>query len=450
MKDLQWLKNNYRELTTEEFYRYIFSIGSFEKSGSQSDSKPNAVMIHGDKNNGLKRELIFDDLKGIIKNAKSDEDCFMPLAGYIGRSYKRKNARKLYALGFDIDYLDLHAKGDAQNYFCPIDKYITWLFEAETAYKTAMPNLVVRSSENHYHFYYVFEEPMNCYNENLEQLKKIKNNMTDNFWRSEFTNIKRHPIEFESVLQPFRVVGSKNNKHGNRIHGFMMNEKKYKNINDLITIINTTNRFKKMFPYPLIEEKKRDGSTSPKKQNTYHWTCKRDLYDWYLNKLKIEPRQGSRYWRCFVLSSIAFKCAVPKKELKNDLKNLTEILNDGDPNATEPFTWEDAVASMKGYAKEYVNVGIDFVNLKCNMPRIERTKRNFRKQKDHLKVARFIRDMNQEKIGKKWNGRKPKKDIVIAWRKDHPNGSKKQCIRDTQLSKHTIIKWWDVKSGGAD
>ena len=270
--------------------------------------------------------------------------------------------------------------------------------------------------------------------------------MTDNFWRSEFTNIKRHPIEFESVLQPFRVVGSKNNKHGNRIHGFMMNEKKYKNINDLITIINTTNRFKKMFPYPLIEEKKRDGSTSPKKQSGYHWTCKRDLYDWYLRKLKFEPKQGSRYWRCFVLSSIAFKCAVPKKELTNDLKNLTEILNDGDPNATEPFTWEDAVASMKGYAKEYVNVGIDFVNLKCNMPRIEKAKRNFRKQKDHLKVARFIRDMNQEKIGKKWNGRKAKKDVVIEWRNDHPNGKKIQCKRDTNFSRTTIDKWWDAKN----
>lgn len=449
MKDLQWLRNNYRELTTEEFYRYIFPIGSFEKCNSQSDSKPNGVMIHGHKKDGLKRELIFDDLKGIIKNAKGDEDCFMPLAGYIGRSYKRKNARKLYALGFDIDYLDLHEKGDAQNYFCPIDKYITWLFEMNSAYKTAMPNLVVRSSENHYHFYYIFEEPMNCYNENLEQLKKIKNDMTDNFWRSDFTDIKKHPIEFESVLQPFRVVGSKNNKHGNRIHGFMMNEKKYKNINDLITIINTTNRFKKKFPYPLIEEKKRDGSTSLKKQSGYHWTCKKDLYNWYLNYLQITPKQGSRYWRCFVLSSIAFKCAVPKKELKNDLKNLTEILNKGDANATEPFTWEDAVASMKGYAKEYVNVGIDFVNLKCQTPRIERAKRRFRKQSIHLKLARSNLEILNIENGTPLQGRKIKKDIVIEWRKEHPNGSKKQCVRDSHLSKTTVKKWWDAKSDDA-
>jgi hypothetical protein len=36
MKDLQWLKNNYRELTTKEFYRFIFPIGSFENRGNKS------------------------------------------------------------------------------------------------------------------------------------------------------------------------------------------------------------------------------------------------------------------------------------------------------------------------------------------------------------------------------------------------------------------------------
>ena len=35
-----------------------------------------------------------------------------------------------------------------------------------------------------------------------------------------------------------------------------------------------------------------------------------------------------------------------------------------------------------------------------------------------------------------------KKEIVLEWRKKHPEGRKADCIRETGLSKPTVYKWW--------
>lgn len=37
-----------------------------------------------------------------------------------------------------------------------------------------------------------------------------------------------------------------------------------------------------------------------------------------------------------------------------------------------------------------------------------------------------------------------KRETVRAWREEHPNGKKADCIRDTGLSKPTVLKWWEL------
>ena len=54
--------------------------------------------------------------------------------------------------------------------------------------------------------------------------------------------------------------------------------------------------------------------------------------------------------------------------------------------------------------------------------------------------------------GRAWdenNGRKPKADIVIEWRKAHPDEKKADCIRDTGLTKPTVYKWWDGEAASS-
>ena len=62
-------------------------------------------------------------------------------------------------------------------------------------------------------------------------------------------------------------------------------------------------------------------------------------------------------------------------------------------------------------------------------------------------MARSNRDILQEEKGRDWrdgNGRKSKKDTVKMWRLTHPNGRKIDCERETGLSRHTVLKHWEI------
>ena len=76
-------------------------------------------------------------------------------------------------------------------------------------------------------------------------------------------------------------------------------------------------------------------------------------------------------------------------------------------------------------------------------------KRNYQKQADHLEEARAIRDIRMKRQDRDWregNGRPKgsgeKSKIVEEWQRQHPDGKKADCIRETGLSKPTVYKWW--------
>ena len=69
-------------------------------------------------------------------------------------------------------------------------------------------------------------------------------------------------------------------------------------------------------------------------------------------------------------------------------------------------------------------------------------KRNGRKQAMHLKIARFTLATMNEDRGEALQGRPDKAKVVEEWQKNHPDGKKADCIRDTGLSKPTVYRWW--------
>ena len=114
--------------------------------------------------------------------------------------------------------------------------------------------------------------------------------------------------------------------------------------------------------------------------------------------------------------------------------------------ADEPFTESDVNSALECYDFNYVTFPREDVSKLTAIP-IQSNKRNGRRQKQHLKIARFARDLNYEDsngwINK--NGAPQKQDIVQQWRLEHPEGKKADCVRETGLSKPTVYKWWDVK-----
>ena len=137
------------------------------------------------------------------------------------------------------------------------------------------------------------------------------------------------------------------------------------------------------------------------------------------------------------------KCGLSKDEIKQDAIDLIPFLNG--LNEEEPFTEEDIKSALECYDERYNTFPLKDIE-KLTDIRIERNKRNYQKQSDHLEEARAIRDIRQKRNGTNWddnNGRKPKKDIVQKWQLENPEGTKYQCVKDTGLSKNTVKKWWN-------
>lgn len=142
------------------------------------------------------------------------------------------------------------------------------------------------------------------------------------------------------------------------------------------------------------------------------------------------------------LAIYACKCDVSKQQLKQDMNQLFELL--AEVEHENPFTQDDVKSAMEAYDKAYYCFTIDDIE-KLSGVRIERNKRNGRKQAVHLQMARFIRD---EINGRKdnWrdgNGRPDKAQQVYNYRLEHPSAKKADCIRETHLSKPTVYKWWN-------
>ena len=72
---------------------------------------------------------------------------------------------------------------------------------------------------------------------------------------------------------------------------------------------------------------------------------------------------------------------------------------------------------------------------------IKENKRNYRTQREHLKGARALQEIYKPDW-RKGNGRPDKKEIIKKWREKNPKGKKIDCIRETGISKPTVLKWW--------
>ena len=129
---------------------------------------------------------------------------------------------------------------------------------------------------------------------------------------------------------------------------------------------------------------------------------------------------------------------MPKQKLQEDMKVAFAELKTVDHE--NELCKEDLQSAMEAYDKEYFNFTIDDIEALTDV-RIERNKRNGRKQDLHLRIARSTRDIlhNNWREG---NGRPSAENTVRAWRTEHPEGTKAECHRGTGLDPKTIRKWW--------
>ena len=176
------------------------------------------------------------------------------------------------------------------------------------------------------------------------------------------------------------------------------------------------------------------------------WHVKRDLYDWWLRKIKEGASVGHRYSCLCVLASYAVKCDIPEDELFTDAFSLLQFLDDMSDDEHNRFTKRDILDAMQFYQENYVTYSRREAE-RVSAIAMPASKRNGRKQAEHLERARLVQTLDypngawRNKEGRpKGSGEKSK--IVEEWKQQHPDGKKIDCERETGLSRHTVLKWW--------
>lgn len=145
------------------------------------------------------------------------------------------------------------------------------------------------------------------------------------------------------------------------------------------------------------------------------------------------------------LAIYAYKCGVPKKQLRQDMQQAFEDLQM--VKHENVLTENDIRSALEAYDKEYYNFTIKDIEALTDV-RIEKNKRNGRKQEQHLRLARgqlaILKEIGETTQGRPaGTGTAQKK--VFEWREQHPEGRKADCHRDTGLDPKTIRKWWDYQ-----
>ena len=437
------------EVLPLEFYRDVFPEGSLQKKASldengnynYDDVKGKycgiAIEITNKIRNGkpiIYRYSITDELDTIKELLKSENFVLLSPISYVGKTRATENTRLMYAFALEIDNLRVDKEGN------PVG--LKDLLHQMRENILPQANYIVTSG-NGVHLYFLLDTPIRLFENVRQSLTRYKKFITRQFWNSYITfDSDDDKIQYESAFQGFRLVGGVT-KNGERTHVFRLsshpitieylNEFVYqeKNVPDPkieicyesnLTLKEAAEKYPEWYQKRIIEKQKK-GS----------WIVKEDLYKWWFNRIKKEIKVGHRYHALMLLSIYAIKCGISYEDLEKDCFSLLEPYDNLSESEENRFEASDVMSALQVFQdKDYVTFPINSIE-KLSGLKIEKNKRNGRKQEQHLFLARRRKE-DLKLLGEKINEGRPKgsgekKDIVCEWRIRNPYKKKIECYK---------------------
>jgi hypothetical protein len=428
------------EVAPMTVYADVFSLGQnlIQKDGEpkgQYKANPIAYWKNANQSKGHYRILFDDTFEATLKELQEADFAILNGITYFGRKNVQEHASKMYCMIFDLDGVTDKTLNAFLNGAFIVDAY-------------PVPNYVALSGHG-VHLYYVFEEPVPLYPNIKMQLKALKYALIEKIW-NEYTSMDEKK-QFQGINQGFRPIGGKTKIDGVRVRAFRINQHPF-TLNQLGKYIPEENRVDET---KLFKESKMSLEEAKKKYQKWYekrienqepkgyWKCKSDLYEWWIRKIKEGATYHHRYFNIMCLAIYGVKSGIEYEQVKVDAMELLPFMNAINPD--EPFTEDDVMSALECYDERYCTFPIDDI-IKISGIMIEKNKRNYRRQVDHVKLMNFIREeINGNKNWRNTEGRPTAKQTVMDWQIIHPDGKKADCIRDTGLSKKTVYKWWDFK-----
>ena len=131
---------------------------------------------------------------------------------YRGRTNKLIHAQRMNALIFDLDNLGESELLNVLYRIYELPSELEKIGHSEYGLRVIPEPTFLVSSGSGLHLYYVFEEPIDLYPNIKLQLKALKYDLTFKIWEYKSTS-KEKQIQYQSINQSFRMVGSINEKY---------------------------------------------------------------------------------------------------------------------------------------------------------------------------------------------------------------------------------------------
>lgn len=451
---LAYLNQYFDEVAPLDFYRSIFPSGELDRRGAFTNGKYTAIAVrvqtcdesmeHELEKPIVKRFTVTDDLLELndvlLALPRTDDFCVMSPVSYAGKSQKQANARKLHAITIDLD--GLYCMGGCSS--------LASLFsQIDRIERIPRPTYIV-SSGTGVHLYYVLDEPIRLFPNTIKNLAEYRRRLTWLVWHDAVTTLD-HEIQYESVTQGFRMVGS-STKTGLAVRAFETGDKvsvDYMNsfageggtkIETEYRTSLTVSKAREMYPEWY---EKRIVQGLPRET----WRCKRDLYEWWKRKIDSDAKLHHRYWCVFALAAYARKCGVSYEELESDALSFLPYLNSLGVEKGEPFTADEMYKALGAYDVSWITYPRHTIAERTDIE-IPPNKRNGRKLEQHMVYLNGLRKMRRDILGEdeyKNSGRPNKRDAVLAYRAKHPDATQREIAAALGMSKTTVNKW--LKAG---
>lgn len=446
------LKERFSQVTPHEFYRDMFPEGSLEERGNLDLRRPNMIytMVGRNEEDPDKtyafNKIVFDDLQDLDLIIGAEFAVASPVT-YRGKNRTAANAHHLWGFCIDLDGVGMDQLRDLLH---QIDNDIL-----------PAPTYLVNSGHG-FHVYYLLEEPVPMYRHLHRPLDDLKHGLTKIVWNAYTSFIDPEKRQFQGIFQGFRMPGTQS-KLGKRypVVAFRFgNKTSIEHLNSFVEKEYQMTEFER-YRLPLQEAKERypewyqrvvvEGKKSRRKWDIagkVHGDNPHALYDWWIDKIRSGAFDGNRYNCIATLMTYGVKCDIDKEKVLSDALSLVPWLNSLTKTPDNEFTVQDVYDAYTYFNDCYATYSIRAIEARTKI-KIERNKRNGRKQALHLRIARANRDIICEERGKaNWRegAGRPKnsgtaRKKVAAYRANHPEATVTEIARALKISRPTVYRW---------
>lgn len=445
------LEQMFNETSPLGYYRSVFPQGSLEPMGVYRDGAYCAIAITIKDDGKAWRTHITDGLEQLPALIEDSNFTMLAPVSFAGKQASNANARFLYALEFDLDFIRKNKSGDLvgmRDLF-----YQTSISQDDPFNRLPRPTYVIASSSRNLHIVYLLEKPIALYSNVVSQVRQFRKAFIPKLWNSYITEQSKHPQYEISPVQAFRLCGSKSKDGSNKVRCFKTGERV--TLETMNSYVDEDSQITETFyqnDYTIEEAKELFPDWYQKrivdKLPAYSWQAHRGLYEWWKNRLP-EIEVGHRYHYLLCMGAYAIKCGISKEELTKDVMFARRELDKISP-IDNPLTISEAMKALQSAVEVARFMKRETISNLSGLE-IKQQKRNGRKQTVHLATMRAIQSVLYPNGEWRYKGGAPtKKDLIFAYLEQHPKATIRQTAQDLGISKTTVQKWakiWRSEQG---